>query len=394
MCSKSTDKSTSPSTTKVVDLLGPPLTISLITQVTRRHFTMTATLSTRFREARGLVESNPVEAVEKLETLQKDVSAVALFSSNESVEDVSNASLPLVALDHHLAMAYTSIPTIKPKERKHNVIKGTDHFSRFLERLSMLEILGDEHKKEYEGLLQINLDELASSSSHMNRDAKIARFRAKKELQHQLDQLQSLRDRRDRLGLQSEEEMDGHDDDSLVRSLTLKSLTIYSMEAIDEWQQIIRELPMIEMQIKMEEQRGSGDARRGGGDEGPPQRSQEPLQLTHITKDTMTGQLNIKKEEIRSQVFRPGWNQPTMSLEELGDREMREAIEREARQKVVEENSKNDPRRYEQLVKDGMEDNAELVEASAELDRAWDDWKDQNPTGSGNKMGDRGDRNF
>jgi immunoglobulin-binding protein 1 len=49
---------------------------------------------------------------------------------------------------------------------------------------------------------------------------------------------------------------------------------------------------------------------------------------------------------------------------------------------------------YEQLVKDGMEDDEKLVEASAKLDREWDDWKEENPRGSGNKMSERGDRNF
>jgi hypothetical protein len=67
---------------------------------------------------------------------------------------------------------------------------------------------------------------------------------------------------------------------------------------------------MIEMQLKMEEQR-QGDPRRASTQEGPVQ-SNQGLQLTHITKDSMTGQLNIRKEEIRSQVFRPkaGINQP------------------------------------------------------------------------------------
>ncbi|KAI2495450.1 Immunoglobulin-binding protein [Fragilaria crotonensis] len=151
---------------------------------------------------------------------------------------------------------------------------------------------------------------------------------------------------------------------------------------------------MIEMRLKMEEQRAEGDPRRNAAALSHPPPPNQGLQLTHITKDTMTGQLNIRKEEIRSQVFRPGWNQPTMSLEELGEREVREAMAREERQKVAEAQQKNDPRRYDQLVKDEMEDNAELVDASAALDRAWDDWRAENPKGSGNKMGDRGDRNF
>jgi immunoglobulin-binding protein 1 len=118
------------------------------------------------------------------------------------------------------------------------------------------------------------------------------------------------------------------------------------------------------------------------------------MQMTQVLQDPMTGQLIFKKQEIQSQVFRPSWKQPTMSLDELAEKEIKEAMEREARQKVSEENAKNAPRRYEYLVRDGMEDNADLVDASAKLDREWDDWKDENPRGSGNKMGDRGDRNF
>jgi hypothetical protein len=37
----------------------------------------------------------------------------------------------------------------------------------------------------------------------------------------------------------------------------------------------------------------------------------------------------------------------------------------------------------EQLRKDGQEDDADLVDASAALDRQWDDFKDENPRGSG-----------
>ena len=41
-----------------------------------------------------------------------------------------------------------------------------------------------------------------------------------------------------------------------------------------------------------------------------------------------------------------------------------------------------------------MEDDADLVDKSAALDRKWDEWKEENPRGSGNKMSERGDRNF
>merc|ERR1719162_183413 len=147
--------------------------------------------------------------------------------------------------------------------------------------------------------------------------------------------------------------------------------------------------------IKMDSERKQKQKFTGDGDGTddssfrPPPQSNKGLQVTHISQDEATGQLRFKRDEIRSKVFQPGWSQPTMSLEELGDREYEEAIEREKRQKQAEADRIYQPKRYEELAKDGMEDNAELVEASAKLDRDWDEWKDQNPRGSGNKMGNR-----
>ena len=46
-------------------------------------------------------------------------------------------------------------------------------------------------------------------------------------------------------------------------------------------------------------------------------------------------------------------------------------------------------RRYDQLRADGDEDSADLVEQAALRDREWDAWKEDNPRGSGNKMGKR-----
>lgn len=184
------------------------------------------------------------------------------------------------------------------------------------------------------------------------------------------------------------------------------------------------ELEMLNMAIQFEAMRkktDKPDARMSGinGIEQRPRKPQQPLQLTQITQDPISGQLQFNKQQInngtlqsiglptsslngqriqRQQisegVFKPSWNLPTMSLEELAERERADAIARSELQKESEERAKTMPRRYEQLVKDGMEDDADLVEKSAELDRKWDEWKEENPRGSGNKMSERGDRNF
>jgi immunoglobulin-binding protein 1 len=368
----------------------------------------TGSIAERYHEAVQQVASAPSEAVAKLELLRRDVSALALFSSNEGMDDISTKSLSLLSLEHHLAMATLALPTAvgQSKERRARIVQSMVLFAAFLQRLETLEFLSESHIRDLHELLDTNAEDCEEPSQQQqllprmtagqHREAKIARFRAKQQVQSDVQRLESTQQRRGRLGVQPQEEMDGHDQDSLERALVLKSLEICATEAIDEWLQALRELPMIDMAIQMEEQRCAMDRHRGGPpmDDSRPPPSNKPLQLTHITLDSMTGQLNIRKEEVLSQVFRPGWNQPTMSLEELGDREREQAIERGAQQKISEEQQKHQPRRYEQLLKDGMEDNKDLVDASAELDRKWDDWKAENPRGSGNKMGDRGDRNF
>ena len=184
------------------------------------------------------------------------------------------------------------------------------------------------------------------------------------------------------------------------------------------------ELEMLNMAIKFEAMRGQSnkpDARMSDNSriEQRPNKSQQPLQLTQITQDPISGQLQFNKQQISNGtlqsiglptssfngqqiqrqkiaegVFKPSWNLPTMSLEELAERERADAIARSKSQKESEEKAKTMPRRYDQLVKDGMEDDADLVDKSAELDRKWDEWKEENPRGSGNKMSERGDRNF
>ena len=61
---------------------------------------------------------------------------------------------------------------------------------------------------------------------------------------------------------------------------------------------------------------------------------------------------------------------------------------------TIEENVMFPLKMFTKMSKSEMEDRADLVDASAALDRKWDDWKDENPRGSGNKRGDVGDRNF
>jgi len=359
-------------------------------------------LDDRLDAARAMVESSPEECIPLLDSIQRDVQALALFSKNETLEDISTKSIPFLAVDHFLAIALGNL-RVEPgamTRRKENIERSLTLWGHFLERLEALEILSKEETKEFHHLVEAHEGGSSSSlNSHgVDRTAKIARFKAKQQQRKEIEKLKALMERRNRCKIAPEDEMDGHDLDSLERSLILKELQMFKVEALENWSQSVRELPMIEQMIKMDSERQQKLKHSGEGakfsDRRPPPPSNKGLQVTHITQDATTGQLQFKRDEIRSKVFRPGWSQPTMSLEEFGEREYQEAIERGKRQKEAEARRVHQPKRYEELVRDGMEDNAELVDASAKLDRDWDDWKDQNPRGSGNKMANRGDKNF
>jgi len=385
-----------------------------------------------------------VRAIKILENIQDQIQRSSLFSTNESLDDVQSSSLVLIATEYHLGKAYLQLPTTitaLPASasinnssiiRNKHVRKALEFFHLFLERCDVLEgLLEDAVTKDYRSILlthqnndddndddndidgtlthktPIHTSRMPSPSSHSNRDTKIARYRQTQTLKSQTAHLNALLSQRQRLQLASHEDLDGHDEDTLRRSLSISMLNLYSVDCLEELTNCGRELEMLAMAVQRESQRNSMAHHTGNHNsdsansthhthdtrQRPPQ-TRKPLNLTHVTQSASTGQLIFRKEQIQSTIFRPSWNQPTMTLEELAEKEVAEATIRSEKQAEAEEVARKGPRRYDQLVKDGLEDDADLVEASAVLDRKWDDWKDANPRGSGNKMGDRGDRNF
>ena len=81
------------------------------------------------------------------------------------------------------------------------------------------------------------------------------------------------------------------------------------------------------------------------------------------------------RARIAASVFRPGHVLPTKSLEEFADEEIAAARARDERQRAAAE---REERRKAAMTEEEREDE-EVAKA-----RAWDDFKDENPTGWGN----------
>jgi len=402
-------------------------------------------LASQLSKAQSLLDGDPHEnrggsdddkscltsrALVILEKIQEYIQKSCIFSNNEILSDVQTSSLPLLGVEYHMAKAFLQLRTDSSASRNSHVQKALGFFHLFLDRCDSLEgIFDDQVSAQYRSLPDVHEepdDETLANGPGSNlpsgpmipsvsRDEKIARYRQSKELKAKISKMNAQLEQRKRLDLQDHEELDGHDEDSLLRSMYIYQLNEYALNAVEEIYSCLTELQMLKMAVEFEKERQNNhnyrmsldpsslvsdhaeSASRGPAHSHNPSPHSHPgggMKLTQVLQDPITGQLIFKKQELQSQVFRPGWNQPNMSLEQLAEKEVREAREREAKQQIAERQAKAGPRRYDELVKDGMEDDHDLVDASAKLDREWDDWKEDNPRGSGNKMGDRGDRNF
>ena len=89
------------------------------------------------------------------------------------------------------------------------------------------------------------------------REDKIARFKAKQQAKKEVERLKSLRERRGRIGISAEEVMDEFDEETLDRTVAMTNILLSKAEALEEWAQTIRELPMIDRMVQAQEQQSA-----------------------------------------------------------------------------------------------------------------------------------------
>mmetsp|Transcript_14823 Transcript_14823/g.22448 ORF Transcript_14823/g.22448 Transcript_14823/m.22448 type:complete len:434 (-) Transcript_14823:32-1333(-) len=376
-----------------------------------------------------------VRSIHIFESLQNKIHSAALYSKNESLADINTSSLSLLSVEYHLGKAYLQLRFESSKQRLKNVTRAIELFHLFLSRCHNYEsLLSNTVENQYSTILSVHeshhgggggagessSDNGGSTSNYnytlppQSRDDKIQNYKLTKTTTDKISMYKSKIQQRQRLSITQEEVFDGYDYDTLYRTLCIDEINLNALDSLSEIYSSSLELQMLNMQMQAEERLHHEDRYRYGNNKSNSSNgsshnnnngrrnlrqhdnysSNKPMTLTHVTQDPVTNQLLFQKEVVQKTIFRPSWNQPTMSLAELAEREVEEAKARSDRQKRSEEDQLKQPRRYELLVKDGLEDDAKLVDASAKVDREWDDWKDDNPRGSGNKMGDLGDRNF
>ncbi|KAF3401370.1 hypothetical protein DPV78_005213 [Talaromyces pinophilus] len=311
------------------------------------------------------------ETINKLQECQRLISQLSLFSSNEGLEDVSTANLQFLTVDYLLAEV---VQRTSSTDREPVLRRALGEYEKFLTRLDDYRLLSDRDRKLFEQYTENPARfSLASKNDAANRrEVKVARFREEKELKQKLEYFTQNESR-----LQS--------DDVATRKLYLAEISLYTHQTFQSLDMIAQELDMLsQMRNAPPVSALQNDPRSRETDKNNySERLDAPLSqllkggrsgplLSKAGKPLQPFTLTNKRTALQQGVFRPGHNLPTMSIDEYLEEERR-------RGGILEGGTSNE-------MPEPDEDDLHKADEETMKARAWDEFKEDNPRGSGNTL--------
>ncbi|KAI8964353.1 TAP42-like protein [Daldinia sp. FL1419] len=321
------------------------------------------------------------EALKLYQECIQIINKVSLFSPNEGLEDIATSDLPYLLVNYRIAELLQKVSTQSPQERKAALNATREAYERFLHLLDNYSILSPSDTKLF---VEYNEDPLAFSTISTpdpaaRRNAKIANFKAEKELKKKLEYMRG-----------SPRYLEDGGDEEAVRELYLTNvafcthMAFQGLEGINREAEILAQAPapLMSQAATVED---DGRRRRASHDNDGYSDRLDPSLSTLLSsgngpllskegKPLRPFTLTSNRQELQRGVFRPGHNLPTMTIDEYLEEERR-------RGNIIEgggEASFNRP--------EPDEDDIEKADAETMKAREWDEFKEANPRGSGNTL--------
>mmetsp|Transcript_19684 Transcript_19684/g.54663 ORF Transcript_19684/g.54663 Transcript_19684/m.54663 type:complete len:350 (-) Transcript_19684:80-1129(-) len=300
------------------------------------------------------------EAVSWLEAASRRIDGLGMFSTNETAEDIATGDLKYLLLSYYKGELHANMNfPADPGSRTEAVLAAVASYSAFLGTCDRCELLG-------ESKASLEQEEVGRTDPTTARAHKIARFKREKAIKAQLEQFKKKRMEQMRsaaLGAYEDDEggdlIAGVDEEEERRAWELQ-IELAVQKAMETRKMLREEVKILSHMAQMPPEA------RAAPSPAPPSEILEGLRKAASGLS--------ERERRKGEVFRPGHALPTMSLAELGEKERAEALQRQRAEGELEARRQQ---RLEELGSD--EDEEELLRQ-----RAMDDWKDDNPRGSGN----------
>lgn len=313
-------------------------------------------------------------------------SDLRLFSPNESLEDLSTTDLPYLLLHYHLGELIQKVPTPSPQARQTVLDQSRQCYERFLYALDSYSLLGAQYSKMLETYSEnpAAFTTTPSSDPAARRNAKIANFKSEQGLKQKLAFL------RDNPSYGDPDATDGGGgDEEIVRQVHLANLALGAHMSFQQLESLNREVDILaqaplallpQVSTVEEDERRREDSLKADGFSDRLDRPFRRLQsfngplLNKKGKPLQPFTIVGTRQELAKQVFRPGHNLPTMSIDEYLDEEKK-------RGGIIEGGGEASWHRPEP-----DEDDEEKADAETMKARAWDEFQEANPRGSGNTL--------
>ncbi|KAG0313696.1 hypothetical protein BGZ97_009983 [Linnemannia gamsii] len=316
-------------------------------------------------------QSKVNQSIRGFELSSRMVRQLSLFSDNEFMEDISTKDLRILLTEYYLGELF--LKRVTP-DRLADLNSGKEHLDHFLLQCETHDILTPSDKKYLEQLTTNTPKDAAT-----RRGEKIARFKREKEMRNQIEEFHKI------LGTTNsgyEGELSSELEDQ-YRDFVLLHLQYAIFQTMEQLVGIQQEIPMLQQMAERKAAEGSNDsrasnrtahdARDGKVDSSTIWNATGPL-MDPQGRPLRPFMITNKRAEMMKGVFRPGHSLPTMSIEEYLDQEMERGN--------FLSGGTEEPKKKEADDNDEEAINAETIKA-----RNWDDFKDDNPKGWGNKGG-------
>ncbi|MCJ1250625.1 hypothetical protein MMC30_007853 [Trapelia coarctata] len=321
-------------------------------------------------------QENLQTAISTLEECRKLAGKVSLFSPNETADDISSGDLQYLSIDYILG---DLVPRTKSTDRKPLLRVSQVAYERYLSLIDTYDLLSKNDKKLYERY-QDSRDTfslLPSSDMSIRRETKIARFQEEKDLKQKLQYLSQ-----NPLALQN--------DDSALRALYLAELSLYTHQTFHALDLIAQELKLIALAppnplpdpAALEQ-----DYRARTGQASVPYSTRLDPPISQLLRNGNAGPILSKdgkplkpftlldsRQRLRDGVFREGHNLPTMTIDEY-------LAEEKRRGGMIEGGGEQSG-----MPKEVDEDDLQAADMETMKAREWDEFKENNPKGSGNTL--------
>jgi immunoglobulin-binding protein 1 len=280
-----------------------------------------------------------------------------------------------MTINHHLAELIQRIFTPDISFRKSNLLRARDHYDRFLKLLDSYDMLSTSDARLLEAYTEdkANFSTVSTRDAAARRDVKIARFRQEKELKRKLEYLQ-------------QNPQLAENDEQVVRDLNLTNLTFLTFQTFQSLESMAQELHIISLAPpapppgsdasvpdgRQDSRNKDGYSERLDGQVAG-LRNSGPI-LSSDGKPMRPFTILDNRTQLRKGVFRPDHSLPTMTIDEYLEEEKRRGgmIEGGGPQSEVQA--------------EPNEDDMDLADAETIKQRAWDEYVEANPKGSGNTL--------